>query len=139
MAALAIAAAGILSAWRAWGYGFGELARIGPGLVPFAVAAALAACGAALFIRKPDDVPRAETSSNPQTRVFTCVLGSLLAFAVLIRTLGFIPAAACAVVLASAARGRPRRSAFLLAAAVAVAGTLIFVHALGLNIPAISW
>lgn len=42
-------ALGAVIAWVAWGYGFGSLARPGPGLYPFFVAAAIVACCAVLI------------------------------------------------------------------------------------------
>lgn len=137
--ALVLIGAGGLATWRAWGYGLGEAARIGPGLLPLVAAVVLMACGVAVLLQSRNTPSTPGPAFRRLVTVFTSVFGSLLAFALLVRTAGFAPAAFSAFVLASLVEGRPRPATLVVAAVAAVVGALLFVYGLRIRVPVLAW
>ena len=136
---LIVIAVGGVALWEASRYSFGDPGRIGPGFFPLLAATVLVLCGAGVIFRSRREASVRDFRLRRFARVFVPVVGSLLMFALLVRTAGFMPAMAGSVVVASFANGRPRVSTLLLAGGVAVVGTLVFIYGLGIRMPAFVW
>lgn len=131
MGGMAIAAVGVASAFIAHGYAFGTLRRMGPGYLPTVLSVLLIVVGIIVAIQRSD---RDEEAASLAIRPLIAVLGSILAFAVLVRPLGLVIATLVTVPVAAIAepKARPLPTA-VLAVGMAVAISLIFVWFL--NVP----
>jgi hypothetical protein len=118
-------------------YPVGRLAQMGPGFFPIALAVTLTLLGAAVCAGglargaapDADDGPLV----GPAARPLLFVTLGLVAFAVLVRPLGLVPATVALVLIASRAdRGFPWALAVPLSLALAAVATAIFVYGLGL-------
>ena len=118
------------------GYPVGRLAQMGPGLFPVALAVALTLLGIAVCatgLRGPALKEADRPLVGPAARPLLFVTLGLVAFAVLVRPLGLVPATTALVLIASRAdRGFPWVLAVPLALALAAMATGIFVYGLGL-------
>ncbi|GLQ09453.1 membrane protein [Devosia yakushimensis] len=128
-------AAGAYFAIEALNYEVGTAFRMGPGFMPLLLGSVLVALGlgvAASGWKKPD----AEEALAPPWRGIGLIIGVIVFFGLTIRGLGFVP-----VVLigsfgaAMASRLNSPLFAIILAVALTVMCTLIFVIGLGMSVP----
>ena len=128
-------AAGAYFAIEALNYEVGTAFRMGPGFMPLLLGSVLVALGlgvAASGWQKPDT----EQSLAPSWRGIGLIIGVIVFFGLTIRGLGFVP-----VVLigsfgaALASRLNSPLFAIILAVALTVTCTLIFVVGLGMSVP----
>lgn len=128
-------AAGAYFAFEALNYDIGTPFRMGPGFMPLLLGSVLAALGLAVAIggwRKPD----AEERFAPPWRAIVLIVGTVIFFGATIRGLGFVPVTIVAsFATAMASRLNSPLFALILAVALSVLCTLIFVIGLGLTVP----
>ena len=117
------------------GYELGTPLRMGPGYFPLLVGAILVALGLAVVVKGL--IAGEVISFGPiPWRGAAVITLALLFFGFTVRRLGFVPTAAVTALLTTLASRRVRlRTAVVVAAALTVASTLIFVVALQLRIP----
>jgi hypothetical protein len=134
LAGLLIVAVGAYFLVGALEFRMGTVQRMGPGFIPFTLGAICIGLGlaiTALAFGQGGDWPR------PSLRAVLCVLGSLLAFGLLLNRLGLVPATVAAVVVAMMADRAARLRVSLIAAIViAFLAWLVFVAILGLQMRA---
>ena len=127
--------AGAYFALESLNYEVGSAFRMGPGFMPLLLGAVLAALGLAIAAsgwKKPD----VETSLAPPWRGGILIIGSIVFFAVTIRGLGFVPVTLItSFAAAMASRLNAPLFAVILAIALTVLCTAIFVVGLGLSVP----
>lgn len=135
--ALLVVATGGFVLWEGSAYAFGSLTRMGPGFFPVMLGIVLTGIGILLVF----EVARAETPRpDLSLRPFVMVTAGMLGFAVLAERLGLIPAVVALVVLSSLAERRVRPwTIALLAAALPLAGLVLFVHGFNLPFRAFRW
>ena len=121
-------------------YTVGTLARMGPGYFPLILGSVLALTGALIVVNRGAGTDEQERSPPYDLRASICVVGTVLAFALLAAHAGFAPATfACVFIAALGDRSASLRNSVLLAAATTVAGMLLFAYALGIPIPIWRW
>lgn len=117
--------------WVGSGYSLGSARNMGPGYFPVILSGGLVAAG--LLIAVKGLLANGERLRRETLRPLFAVLGSVVIFAALIDSLGFIAAAVGAVCVAAFARTDTRwRETLVYAAALAAAGAALFIYALGL-------
>jgi len=127
-----IGAAVLLYAQR---YGFGTVARIGPGFFPQMLSALLILLGILVFFLPDDEDAGGVTLSWSEVRAFVFSIASVLLIALLIHPAGVIPASFIAALVASFAhRDATLLQRLSLSVAVAAIAAAIFVYALGMNL-----
>ncbi len=131
LAALVVVGLGAGYLIIAIGYPMGTVVRMGAGFFPVALGVLLIGLGAVLAWQSR----RAEkTAVELRLRPFVMILGGILAWALLIDRIGFLPATAILVLsCALVERETTWRSALLLTAGLCAFGWLIFI--VGLKIP----
>ena len=130
----------LLGAFVAWyaheHYTLGTLRRMGPGMFPFGAGLVLAALGVLVMLPallRPRGLP--EDPPEPFRIVpGLIILAGVIAFALLVRPLGFIPAVLGLVVIVAFA-GTDRRPVRILVLAIALCFVAWGVFRLGLNLP----
>lgn len=115
----------------------GSLTQMGPGMFPFGLGVLLALFGVGILVPALADYERI-----PQLdlKVFVAVMGSIAAFALLIRTVGLIPSVIASTVIASLVM--PRRnplSIVLLCVFLSALAWFLFVFLLGIRMPLFQW
>jgi hypothetical protein len=140
-----ILAVGLGVVYRAWHYPLGTLSHMGPGYFPVIVGGALALLGLAIVgtgLSKPRRVcgPQDDEATGPQWRGWGCIVLANVAFIVLGRYGGLIPAT-FAIVFISALGDRENtfKSALILASVMVVVCVVIFAWALKLQFPLLTW
>ncbi|MCB1388110.1 MAG: tripartite tricarboxylate transporter TctB family protein [Rhodobacteraceae bacterium] len=120
-------------------YRVGSAASMGPGFFPVVLGGALALLGVAVGIAGwLRGRPGAPVVLKP--RALLAVVAGVLAFAVAIRPLGFVPASFLLVVLSALADPASRPATIgLLAAGLTLLSWLIFVVGLGMPLAAFAW
>ena len=134
-----LAAVGVAVALIGRRYGTGTLTAMGPGFLPVMLGVLLATiAGAQLLLQW-----RAREAETPPGSLLAAgaplalSAGSILLWALLVETLGFIPAALGQLALASlAARHENWRQMAFIIVAMSVATYLLFVRVLGMPVPA---
>lgn len=116
-------------------YELGTPLRMGPGYFPLLVGVIVAALGLAVIV-KGLVAGEVLTFGTVPWRAVAAIVAALLFFGFTVEGLGFVPASAVTALLTTLAssRVRPLR-ALLVAAALTVAATLIFVVGLQLRLP----
>ena len=117
------------------GYELGSPLRMGPGYFPLMVGAILAGLGLAIVLK---GLVAGEVLSFGVVpwRAVALISLALVFFGLTVRRLGFVPTSAVTALLTTLASRRVRlRTAVVVAAALTVASTLIFVVGLQLRIP----
>ncbi len=128
---LTLLALGLFCAWYAQDYQFGTLRRIGPGFFPVALGVLMACLGAAIAVSGLVSAPTETERFEPRPAI--AVLAAIMAFALLLRPAGMVPATVALALLATLADARLRLPFGLaLAAGLTLLGWLIFVQLLGL-------
>lgn len=132
LAVICIGAAVLAYAQR---YGFGTIARIGPGFFPQVLSALLILLGIMIFFVPDDENAGGVTLSWSEVRAFVFSIASVILIALLIRPAGVIPASFIAALIASFAhRDATLLQRLTLSVAVAAIAAGIFVFALGMNL-----
>ena len=143
---IAIAVVFALSASQ---FNFGTPYRMGPGFYPILISALLGTIGLIIAISGLWGPPRASTDIESESdegtvefslRSMAAVLGSLLAFGLVLERVGLVVAVFLLVAIASLAE-KQQNIVRTLIIAVCLAGVavVIFIMGLGLNIPLVRW
>jgi hypothetical protein len=134
-------ALGMAAALQGASYRIGTLSRMGPGYFPVALGVILALAGLVIAItaRFERDVVD-ERARRPEWRGWFCICAGIVAFVVLGKYGGLIPAT-FAIVFVSALADRDNRlgAAALLAVACVVVAVVVFRFALQLQFPLFQW
>ncbi len=135
---LLMAVIGFAAAWYAFEhYELGSPRNMGPGFFPFGLGLLLGVLG--LLITLPA-LLRPGNRIVVAWRTLACVIGSLVLFAVLLKTAGLVLATVAAVLLASwADRGVGWRTRIIAAVAIAALCWLIFIVGLNMVLPVWPW
>lgn len=116
-------------------YELGSPIRMGPGYMPLVLGCVLAALGLAIIVaglRKPEE----HTNERPSWRALGLITLAIIFFGVCIRGLGFVPTVfITALLTASASSKSTLLGAAVIAAALTLLSTLIFVFGLRLQVP----
>lgn len=116
-------------------YELGTPVRMGPGYMPLVLGIALAALGLAIAVaglRRPEE----HTGDPPSWRAIGLISVAIIFFGVCIRGLGFVPTVFISALLtASASRNSTLLGAVIIAAALTLLSTLVFVFGLRLQVP----
>lgn len=119
-------------------YRFGTPRMMGPGFLPVVLAVAM--LGVAALILVTDAPPDDRDVEAPNLRSIFWIGAGILAFALVVGPFGLAPAFfACTLISALASPRFHPLHALAVAAAMALAGTLVFVNGIGLPIPAARW
>jgi len=115
----------------------GTVAQMGPGFFPVTLGFILSGFGIAIFIPA---FFRSGESPQPDLRSFLAVAASLLAFGLMVRPFGLLPAIFTLTIIASFADSKLALwRAALLGLALSAMAVLIFRFGLGLQIRLIAW
>ncbi|CAB3741355.1 hypothetical protein LMG1866_05593 [Achromobacter ruhlandii] len=124
-------------------YNIGSLARMGPGMFPAILGVLLVLLGliiARTAFSAPDVDEEAEDIPAPEWRGWGCIIGGLMAFILLGKYGGLVPATFALVFIAAMGdRQHTVRSAALLAVGVTILGIAVFSWALQLQFPLFRW
>ena len=133
---------GLGAIWEGMSYRVGSLVRMGPGFFPVALGVILALTGAAIMIGARTAIPDAKDEKNlpPEWRGWICISLSIVAFVVLGKYGGLMPAT-FAIVFISALGDRQNtlKSAILLALAMCLISAGVFYYALQVQFPLFQW
>ena len=120
-------------------YSLGTLTHMGPGMFPFMLGIVLAFVGILIFgtaVLTPHDPDERILPKNREWRGWFCILAGPLMFMVFGEYLGMVPAIfACVFVSALGDRTATLKSSFLLAAGMAISGTILFSYILKIPFP----
>lgn len=134
---------GAAAIYEGFDYQVGSLTHMGPGYFPVAVGTVLAVMGMLIALgarRQPSTSSAAGVRRPPEWRGWICIIVANLAFVVLGRYGGLIPATfAVTFISALGDRKNSFRSAFLLALAMVVVSAIVFSWALQLQLPLFRW
>lgn len=133
---LGLMALGLFVAFYAQRYDFGSLTRMGPGYFPVVLGIILAVLG--FFIALPAFFRSGEKIQIDWLPLF-CVLGSLVAFSLLLKVIGLVLTAALSAAIASMASPMPWRSRLLLSVGIAAITYAVFILGLSMVIPVWPW
>jgi len=142
-----MAAVGVAVAAAANGYEIGSLRTMGSGFFPLVLGVLLALVGIAIVATTPlrppvprETPPPAPAARGIDLRAWGCILGSVLAFVVLGRHGGLVPASLASVFIAALGdRGNTVRDAAWLAVAMTVFGVVVFHYGLHVLLPLFAW
>jgi hypothetical protein len=132
---------GVGAIWKGFDYKIGTLSRMGPGYFPVAIGAILALMGILIALGAKSEVTVGDDKRQPpEWRGWACIILANIAFVVLGRYGGLLPAT-FAVVFISALGDRQNtlKSAFVLAIAMVVVCLIVFSWALQLQFPLFRW
>jgi hypothetical protein len=132
---------GIGAIWKGFDYKIGTLSRMGPGYFPVAIGAILALMGVLIALGAKSEATAGDDKKHPpEWRGWACIILANIAFVVLGRYGGLLPAT-FAVVFISALGDRQNslKNAFLLAIAMVVVCLIVFAWALQLQFPLFRW
>lgn len=116
-------------------YGFGTIARIGPGFFPQVLSALLIILGGMVFFVPDDEGATSVTLTWAEARAFAFSIASVVLIALLIGPAGVVPASFIAAFVASLAhREATLFQRLVLSMTVAVIAAAVFVYALGMNL-----
>lgn len=115
----------------------GTMANMGPGMFPFALGFILFVFGGILLasaLFRKGEMPVVDARS------FIAVMTAILAFAIMVRPFGLVPAVFALIAIASRADGKlSLPGTLLLAVTLSVGSTLIFQVGLGMPIRPVAW
>jgi hypothetical protein len=121
-------------------YKMGTLTRMGPGYFPVALGVILMFLGAAIALSAKFAAAGQEKRLPPEWRGWFCIGISIVAFVVLGKYGGLLPASfAIAFVSALGDRNNTVRSALVLALAVVAVAVVVFWWALQMQFPLFGW
>lgn len=127
--------------YKGLSYKVGSLRSMGPGYFPVAIGVVLAVMGIIIVLGAARTRARVQKASQPaEWRGWSCIVLGLIAFVVLGRHGGLVPAS-FAVVFISALGDRENtvKTAFILASAMALVAVVVFSWALQLQFPLFRW
>jgi hypothetical protein len=127
--------------YKGLSYKVGSLSRMGPGYFPVAVGVVLALMGILIALgARSNAAAKQEEYQGPEWRGWICIVSSIVAFLVLGRYGGLLPAT-FAVVFISALGDRENnlKQALLLSLAMAGVAALVFWWALSMQFPLFRW
>jgi len=139
---------GIATAWASFNYSIGTLARMGPGYFPLILGVSLIVL-AVLLIVTPDSAEEVQADAEREPflammrrrmRVWGAIAGGMIAFIVIGRFGGLVPATFALIFVA--ALGDPDNSvkaSFWLAVGVVTFAVLVFHYGMQLQFPLFSW
>ena len=131
-----LGAIGLFAAVEGSQFEFGNLMTVGPGILPLFLG--LVMIGFGIFIATERSSPEGERSAP--LKPLAAIFGSLLAFAILIRSAGLVPATFSLVLVAGLAEARFRPIPLLATAALlALFSYLVFIKALGVPFVPFVW
>ena len=135
---LVVLGAGI--AFQGLKYQIGQLTRMGAGFIPVVLGVILALVGVAIGVTAAlHDFGDSKTAPT-EWRGWLCVMGGVVAFAVIGAYGGLVPATFISVFVAAMGdRSNRPLDAALLAVAVTAVGTLIFAAGLKMSFPLFTW
>ena len=121
-------------------YRMGELTRMGAGYIPVVLGVLIGLAGIAIVVTAgPGDFGDKKTMPT-EWRGWLCVLGGVVAFVVLGSHGGLVPATFVSVFVAALGdRGNSVVQSAILAAAITIAGVLIFHFGLSMTFPLFTW
>lgn len=126
-------------AFIASGYPIGTASQMGPGFLPLAAGSILAIIGVAVLVLEGFS-PTANETEAPEWRAWFFIVASVLAFAALIESVGFIPAVLATSLISLLANPRLRPvSAIVTSVIIAALASAIFVWGLRLNVELFTW
>jgi uncharacterized membrane protein len=123
----------------------GSLDRLGPGFYPAVLGVLLILVGmlitaTTLTGSSHDDDAAGDTIAAPDWRGCLCIVGGVLAFVFVAWLAGLAPAIfACVFVGALGDRTASLRGSLIMAAVMAITGTVLFGYLLGINMPLWQW
>jgi hypothetical protein len=118
-------------------YSLGTVSRMGPGMMPVALGVILAGFG--LVIAVPALFRKGE-AAELKLRPLLVLSACIVSFAVMIETVGLVPAVFTTAVVATFAEAEvPLVKAVMLGAALSLLTWAIFILGLGLPIPSFDW
>jgi hypothetical protein len=141
---------GLAAVWAGASYRIGSLERMGPGFFPVALGVILALTGVAIMIgaaanaiaegKEAGNEADQEATRRPEWRGWICISLSIVAFVVLGKYGGLVPAT-FGIVFISAMGDRQNtvKSALILAAAMCLVCVAIFWYALQVQFPLFQW
>lgn len=133
---------GLWAAIQGSTYQLGTLSRMGPGFFPTALGVILAVLGIAIALgarSAPKDAPE-EKALAPEWRGWSCIIGSCVAFIVIAKWGGFVPATfAITFISAMGDRDNTLRDSAILAAAMVAVCLVVFWWLLQIQIPLLQW
>ncbi|EIF33411.1 Tripartite tricarboxylate transporter TctB family [Burkholderia sp. Ch1-1] len=140
-AGMLMAAVGLGAIYDGIRYSIGTLSQMGPGFFPVSIGVALVCTGVAIAVVARYAAPQdGEKKLAPERKAWCFILGSIVAFIVLGKYGGLVPAT-FAIVFISALGDRENTiwRALLLAAGMTVLCVLVFWWALSLQFPLFQW
>lgn len=124
-------------------YSIGTLRAMGPGFMPLALGGVLALVGLLIAVSASGterDPHEAEGLDHPEPRGWLCIIGGVIAFILLAKPVGMLPATfACVFIAAMGDRTATLKSSLILASAISVAGVLLFYYGLQIQLPPLNW
>lgn len=133
---------GVGAALEGMRYPVGTLSRMGPGFFPTALGVILALIGVAIAAgaRRTPAGKEEAAPPPPEWRGWACISGSIVAFIVIARWGGFVPATfAVTFISAMGDRENTVKDAAILAAAMVAICVVVFWWALKLTFPLFVW
>jgi len=132
--AVLLLSAGVAVAWVGSAYRIGSLTAMGPGFMPVALGACLALFALALFWLERPQAPDAE---HPFWRPVLCVGTGMVAWALVVDSMGFMPAGLLQLLLSSLALpGQQWRRVAFGSLLLTLAAYVLFVQLLGMPLVA---
>jgi hypothetical protein len=126
-------------AFIASGYPLGTASQMGPGYLPLAAGLILAAIGVVVLVLESFSTT-AMRADPPEWRAWFFIVSSVLTFAALIETAGFLPAVLATSLVSLLANPRLKPvSALVTSVVIAALSSAIFVWGLHLNVELIKW
>jgi hypothetical protein len=124
--------------WQAWDLPLGRLRAMGPGMLPVSIATILGAGG--LMLALAAFLKGGPILTTPHVRGLFFILGGIILFGLLIRTMGLIVAGPVAMIFGSFATSEVRPvEAVIFAVVMTTFCILLFKYALGLPIPVVAF
>ncbi|OWU83148.1 hypothetical protein ATO6_20080 [Oceanicola sp. 22II-s10i] len=134
---VALIALGLGFSAAAYGYGLGSIDYFGAGTFPFFLGLGLIGFALVDLVGRRSVAETGDAETPVDLPRFACVIGSLLAFALLLNPLGFVPAILVSTMVALAADVRAHPViAVVYAVGLTAACYLVFLRGLGLPISA---
>jgi hypothetical protein len=132
---------GVVGMWEAASYDFGSPRQIGPAVFPFGLSLILFLTAIGCILEGLSGRAESEGALNTAPiGVLLGVLGGPLAFALLVGSVGLVPAIIACVIIASLAEGSLKPlTVLLLAGGMSVVCSLVFVSLLNLPIDIVAW
>jgi hypothetical protein len=136
IAGLMFALFGLFGLWAGRDYRVGTAFRMGPGYLPYLLCLVLVGLGIVIAVK--GFVAKGDPLTRLHFRPLAAVIGSVLAFALLLHPAGLVISAALCVIIAALA-GSEFRLVESAALAVGLAGAVAMIFVFGLSLPISLW